>query len=151
MGSLLQIWPLAKETTKPRFFWGGRIRLLFLGAGLLAYFLFAPAWPTEQHLRIKLGDGRDVIEEVRVRCASGAGDSNADWAREVTFRYAKGQAPRIVGYEPRLASGDYLVEIEQTTSDGHVRTTDRRVRLEGGTTTSIDVSEDLSRPPGRAD
>jgi hypothetical protein len=43
------------------------------------------------------------------------------------------------------------VEIEQTTSDGHVRTTDRRVRLEGGTTTSIDVSEDLSRPPGRAD
>jgi hypothetical protein len=132
----------------------GRIRLLFLCAGVLAYLSLAPRWPSEQHLRIRLGDGREAVTELRVRCGNAGtreSDAAGDWDREVTFHYAKGQAPRIVSYEPRLASGDYLVEIEQTTIDGRVRTKDRRVRLEGGSTTSIDVSEDVASSSGRAD
>jgi len=129
----------------------GRLRFLFLGAGVLAYLSLAPRWPSEQHVRIRLGDRREAVTELRVRSGSPGADSAADWDREVTFHYAKGQAPRIVSYEPRLVSGDYLVEIEQTTSDGRVRTEDRRVRLEGGSTTSIDVSEDLAESSGRRD
>jgi hypothetical protein len=45
----------------------------------------------------------------------------------------------MVSYEPRLANGEYLVEIEVRTDDARVRTEDRRVRLEGGST-SIDLS-----------
>jgi hypothetical protein len=44
-----------------------------------------------------------------------------------------------VSYEPRLANGDYLVEIELETDDARVRTTDRQMKLAGGTT-SIDLS-----------
>jgi hypothetical protein len=132
----------------------GRVRLLFLCAGVLAYLALAPRWPSEQRLRIRLGEGREAVTELRVRCANAGtreADAASDWAREVTFHYAKGQAPRIVSYEPRLTSGDYVVEIEQTTIDGRVRTEDRRVRLEGGSTTSIDVSGDLAATSGRAD
>jgi hypothetical protein len=110
--------------------------LVFLGVGATVYFSLLPKWPMEQRLRIALGDQAPRVEEVRVRCGEGS-----DWAREVTFHYAKGQAPRIVAYEPRLANGDYLVEIEVKTDDARVLTTDRHLRLEGGST-----SIDLSRP-----
>jgi len=110
-----------------------------VAAGAAFYFLIAPRWPTDQHLRLVLGDQAPKIAEVRVRCGNGGGDGGGDWAREVTFRYAKGQAPRILSYEPRLKSGEYLVEIEVKTDDERVVTTDRRVSLEGSST-SIDLS-----------
>jgi hypothetical protein len=110
--------------------------LVFVGAGAAVYFSLSPKCPTEQSLRLMLGEQAPHVEEVRVRCGEGS-----DWAREVTFYYAKGQAPRIVSYEPRLANGEYLVEIDVKTDDARVQTADRRVRLEGGST-----SIDLSRP-----
>jgi hypothetical protein len=110
------------------------VPILFLGAGAAVYFSVSPKWPSEQNLRIALGDQAPRVEEVRVRCGEGS-----DWAREVTFHYAKGHAPRMVSYEPRLANGEYLVEIEVRTDDARVWTEDRRVRLEGGST-SIDLS-----------
>ena len=110
------------------------VPILFLGAGAAVYFSLSPKWPSEQSLHIALGDQAPRVEEVRVRCGEGS-----DWAREVTFHYAKGHAPRMVSYEPRLANGEYLVEIEVRTDDARVRTEDRRVRLEGGST-SIDLS-----------
>lgn len=125
-----------------------RGRLVFVGIGAAVYVWLGPRWPTEQHLRIALGDAGERVEEVTVRCA--AAETGADWAREVTFRYAKGQAPRIVSYEPRLKSGEYLVEIEIRTDDDRVLTTDRRVRLEGGAT-SIDVFDLARHTPERAD
>src|SRR5580658_45293 len=108
--------------------------IIFIGGGAAAYFSLSPKWPSEQSLHIALGDQAPRVEEVRVRCGGGS-----DWAREVTFHYAKGQAPRMVSYEPKLANGEYLVEIEVRTDDASVRTEDRRVRLEGGST-SIDLS-----------
>jgi hypothetical protein len=138
LGSLRRLSPLLPSA---------RARWLFLGVAVAVLLWLSPSWPTEQHIRIRLGEARDQIVEVRVRCGTAEG---AEWTREVTFRYAKGQAPRIVSYEPRLVSGEVLLEIEQTTSDGRVRTTDRHLRLEGGTT-SIDVSDVPSPPTGHTD
>ena len=115
--------------------------LLLVGAGAALYFSLSPAWPADQHLRILLGDLAPHAVEVRIRCGkSGEGD----WSREVTFPYASGNAPRMVSYEPRLVSGDYLVEIDVKTDDERVRTRAREVHLAGGTT-SIDLSEHGSR------
>jgi hypothetical protein len=122
-----------------------------LGAGFFLW--LSPRWPSDQHLRITLGDRAAGVTEVRMRCASReSAQGSSDWAREVTFRYAKGQAPRIVSYEPRLKSGEYLVEIEVKTDDDRVVTTDRRVQLEGGST-SIDLSREDGAPnkSGRTD
>jgi hypothetical protein len=66
---------------------------------------------------VVLGDASPRVEEVTLRFAKSDSSSADDWLREVTFRYAKGGAPRIVSYEPRLASGDYLVEIEIHSDD----------------------------------
>jgi hypothetical protein len=110
--------------------------MLFVGVGAAVYLSLAPKWPQDQHLRVVLGDDAPRIESVRLRCGK---DGEGEWMREVTFRYAKGEAPRIVSYEPRLANGDYLVEIELETDDARVRTTDRQMKLAGGTT-SIDLS-----------
>jgi hypothetical protein len=117
----------------------GRLPLLLVAAGAAVVFALAPRWPTDQELRFRLGDQASRVEEVRVRCGLVEGGGAGDWAREVTFHYANGHAPRIVSYEPRLANGEYLVEIEVKTDDARVLTTDRRVRLEGGST-SIDLA-----------
>ena len=114
--------------------------MLLIGAGAAVYFSLASRWPADQHLRVVLGDSAPSVDEVRIRCGQRGGASRGDdWAREVTFRYGKGEAPRIVSYEPRLASGPYLLEIEVETDDGHVETTDRHIQLAGGTT-SIDLA-----------
>jgi hypothetical protein len=109
---------------------------LLVGAGVAVFLSLRGAWPSDQHLRIVLGDRAPRVEEVRVRCGPGDGE----WTREVMFHYAAGAAPRIVSYEPRLASGDYLVEIDVEGDDRHVRTTEHHIQLAGGTT-SIDLSQ----------
>jgi hypothetical protein len=112
--------------------------MLLVGAGAAVYFSLAPRGPADQRLRIVLGNEAPRVEGVGVRCAQ-EGGNDGEWVREVTFHYAKGKAPRIVSYEPRLASGPYLLEIEVETDDGHVETTDRHIQLAGGTT-SIDLA-----------
>lgn len=94
-----------------------------------------PHWPKQQVIRYDLGDAAQRVEEIDARWAEqGAGD---DWAREASFRYPLGQAPRVVTYEPRLADGDYTVEID-IVADSHRSTVRRRVTLQGGVT-SIDL------------
>ena len=112
--------------------------LLFVGVGAAVYLSVAPRLPKEQHVRVVLGDAAPRVVGVSVRCAEGDADGG-DIVGEVRYVFAPGRAPRIVSYEPRLAGGDYLVEIDVETDDRRVATTDRRVRLAGGTT-SIDVS-----------
>jgi hypothetical protein len=65
----------------------------------------------------------------------------SEWAREVTFEYAKGTAPRVVTHEARLADGDYLVEIDVARGGEHT-VVERKVRLGG--TTSIELQSALS-------
>lgn len=121
-------------------------RIPLLVASAVVVFLLLRHWPTDQTLRIVLGDAAPRVEEVRVRYAEPTGGHD-DWEREVTFHYAPGLAPRIVSHEPRLVSGEYDVEVEITLTPRpldptFVRTVTeaRRVTLRGGTT-SIDVSQ----------
>jgi hypothetical protein len=146
-----------------------RRRLFPLGiaaVGLAVYFFLAPRAPTEQAVRIVLGDAAPRVVDLDVRYVypgglgvspNGAGAS-PDLTREVTFHYAPGAAPRIVSHEPKLANGDYLVQMEfglSPASSGSALpdatprpavTVERYVTLSGGST-SIDVSRALLARP----
>jgi hypothetical protein len=95
-----------------------------------------PRWPKDQRVRYELGEEADRVEEIDARWAPSAsgGAERDDWAREATFRFGRGRAPRVVSHEPRLADGDYVVEIE-IQAGGKTAIVHRNVTLEGGTTT----------------
>jgi len=122
--------------------------VLLIAAGSVVYFSLAPGWPVDQHVRVVLGDASPRVDEVTLRFAKSHSSGGGDWLREVTFHYAKGGAPRIVSYEPRLASGEYLLEIEIRTEDSRVVTNERHVDLTGGTT-SIELPQPSALREGR--
>ncbi len=124
---------------------GRRMTFLALGtAGFVAYLVTAPQVPHTQTVHYVLGDSAPRVDELRVRYApytvAAKHDEMAeDWTREVAFRFADGGAPRIVTHEPRLANGDYVVEVE-IVSRAHANTTGRSRASLAGEPTSIDVS-----------
>jgi hypothetical protein len=97
-----------------------------------------PRWPHDQSIRYELGDAAPRVEEVEARWSPQEAKGDDDCAREVTFRYAPGRAPRTVPHAARLADGDYRVEIELR-AGGRTAIVDRRVSLRGGVT-SIDLA-----------
>ena len=113
-----------------------RLAPLLLAAAALAFWV-GPTWPKDQTVHLVLGNGARAVEEVSVRYAPSA--SPEDWTREVTFRYPRGAAPRIVTHAPRLPDGEYLVEIDVASESARSQTR-RQVRLGGGAS-SIDVSD----------
>jgi hypothetical protein len=120
---------------------------LALGAaGLVAYMVTAPQVPHTQTIHYVLGDAAPRVDELRVRYAPAPSHAEMaeDWTREVAFRFADGGAPRIVTHEPRLADGDYVVEIE-IVSRAHANTTAKSRASLAGETTSIDVSSVVPR------
>jgi len=123
------------------------LRLLLLGAALVVAMLLARQWPKEQTVHYVLGDGATRVEEVDARWAPGLSSSATaeDWTREATFRYAPGQAPRIVTHEPRLPDGDYTVEIEIASASATRNIVRRHVTLAGGGSTSIDLADSVPR------
>jgi hypothetical protein len=128
--------------------WPIRILLLVLVVGVLSA---VPKLPKDQTLRIDLGDSSKIIQTLTLRWAvAGAPQSKnpsiEDWTGEVTFRYEKNAAPRVVQQEMRLADGEYVVEIELITGGGRA-VTRKVVALQGGSTT-IDASTfALANPP----
>jgi hypothetical protein len=124
---------------------GGLAAALPLGSSV------AKRWPRDQTVRYLLGDAAPRVVELDARWAeigATANDPTNDaWSREVTFRYAPGEAPRVVTHEPRMPDGDYTVEID-VVSDRERSTITRHVKLEGGST-SIDVDAQVGRsvPP----
>jgi hypothetical protein len=124
---------------------GRRMTFLALGAaGLVAYMVTAPQVPHTQTVHYILGDAAPRVDELRVRYAPyapapGHAEMAEDWTREVAFRFADGGAPRIVTHEPRLADGDYVVEIE-IVSRAHANTTAKSRASLVGDPTSLDVS-----------
>jgi len=119
------------------------LRLLLLGAALVVAMLLARHWPKEQTVHYVLGDGATRVEEVDARWADGR--SSEDWTREATFRYAPGQAPRILTQAPRLPDGDYTVEIEIASASAARNVVRRNVTLTGGGSTSIDLADSVPR------
>jgi hypothetical protein len=111
------------------------VLMIFGAVGAAAYFILSPRFPKDQSVNVVLGDRAPVVTEVTMRYAS---DRDADLRREVSFHYDKGKAPRVVHHEARLPDGDYVVTIEMRGDE--VLTKERRVRLEGGSTTQIEVS-----------
>jgi hypothetical protein len=97
-----------------------------------------PHWPREQALHYDLGAAAPRVDELDVRWAPTAdlraAEAGGEWAREASFRYVAGQAPRSVTHDARLADGDYTVEIEIHAA-GRSAVTRRKVTLEGGATT----------------
>jgi hypothetical protein len=119
-----------------------------VAAGLVAYLVLSPQAPHDQTVHFVLGDAAPRVDELRVRYAPAPaaaqagpqGDTMAeDWTREAAFRFADGGAPRIVTHSPRLADGDYVVEIE-IVSRSHTNTTARTRASLAGSPTSLDVS-----------
>lgn len=128
-------------------------------AGVFAAMRFAPQWPKQQIVNYVLGDAAPRVDEIDARWAPGttsAGGVGAaspsrvaegdDWAREVVFRYVPGTAPRVVAHEPRLADGDYTVEVEivasgESPARGRERTVVRRHVTLGGGVTSIESGD----------
>jgi hypothetical protein len=111
------------------------------GLALLALALavggrLAGRWPRDQVVHYVLGDTAARVEQVDARWAEG--DKGDDWTREASFRYARGTAPRVVTYEPRLPDGNYTVEIE-VVEDSARSLVRRQVTLAGGVT-SIDLA-----------
>jgi hypothetical protein len=124
--------------------------MVFLGlalAGLVAYFVLAPAVPRRQSVHVVLGDAAPRVGEIRLRYAPETEATRKnhdaiveDWTREAAFRFSDGGAPRIVTHEPELADGDYVVEIEiLTASQGH-STARGRASL-AGSPAQLDVSQ----------
>ncbi len=141
-----------------------RVALLVVsGAAAAVYFTLAPRWPKDNVVHIVLGNAAPGVEEVRVGYAPASkhGGMAEDFAREAAFRFPVGSAPRIVTHEPRLADGDYVVEIEilsRPSSDAlesrdggatpqpraHSTLLQRRVTFQGNTT-SLDISSSIDR------
>jgi hypothetical protein len=114
-----------------------------LVAALVAVWLvLGPRLPKDQVVHVVLGDLAPHVTEVTLRYAE---DQTQDFAREATFRYAQGQAPRIVTHEPRLANGEYRIEIDVFDQKGHAQAT-RRVKLQGDPV-SLDVQDILPGSP----
>jgi hypothetical protein len=127
------------------------LRIPLLLAALGVALTLSRRWPSDQAVHVVLGDAAPRATELRIRYAD-LSSGHDDWQREATFHYAAGHAPRIVNHEPRLASGEYDVEIEVSVADGpsesHTVTTTRRMTLNGGST-SVDVSRQLEADPAR--
>jgi hypothetical protein len=107
--------------------------VLFGAVGAGAYFLLSPRFPKDQSVNVVLGDRAPSVTELTMRYSS---DKDADLRRDVRFHFDKGKAPRVMHHEARLPDGDYVVSIEMRGDE--VWTKERRVHLEGGSTTQIE-------------
>ena len=123
-------------------------RILVLVAAAAVYFTLAPRWPKDNVVHVVFGAYAPEVEQATVRYAPAPknGPMVEDWTREAQFRFPAGSAPRVLTHEPRLADGDYVVEIEILKTSHAIVRIQRRVTLGGGTT-SIDVSAALAAPP----
>jgi hypothetical protein len=139
-----------------------RVALLVVaGTAAAVYFTLAPHWPKDNVVNVVRGNASAEVEELRVGYAPAAKHDGMaeDWTREAAFRFPDGSAPRVVTHEPRLADGEYVVEIEILTrsasvvADGgfeappgpvHSTLLRRRVTFQGNTT-SLDISGSIDR------
>ncbi len=113
--------------------------VLLLGA-LAAALSLGRSWPHDQTVHFVLGDAAPRVEELEA-CWTETGSDEC--SREVTYRFARGTAPRVVTDPLRAADGDYAVQIA-VVADGARASVQRRVTLGGGVT-SIDLSARLPR------
>jgi hypothetical protein len=124
------------------------VRVFVVGAVAVLAASFARAFPRAQTVHYVLGDGAGRVEEVEARWAQGKRSEDGSFMRAAAFHYAPGQAPRIITHEPRLADGDYTVEID-IVANRERRTITREVALGGGTT-NIELGSSIRPRSGEA-
>ena len=90
-----------------------------------------------------LGSRASDVEELTVRWTS---PTDPEFTRQTMLHFQRGSAPRVVHTEPRLADGDWAVEVE-VASGGHFASVRRKVALGEASTTSLDVSSALAELP----
>lgn len=112
--------------------------LLFLIFGLTVAAYLASYRPQEQHVRVVLGREAPEVTALSLQYITKDGEV----AREASFRYSKGSAPRVVAHEPQLPDGDYQLQIDVDAREGR-RGIQRQVTLGGGST-QIDISGALA-------
>ena len=116
--------------------------VIVVAAGAL-FLTLAKRWPSDNVIHVVLGVAAPEVADIHLRYAPVAKNGPIgveDWTRETEFRFPDGNAPRVVTHEPRIADGDYVVEIEILKASHAIVRVQRRVTLAGGTT-AIDVSE----------
>lgn len=123
-------------------------RLFVVVAALVVAAFFARHWPKEQTIHYVLGDAAPRVEEVDAKWAPGkTADREAQqgtWAREVTYRYDPGKAPRVLTQEPKLPDGDYTVEIEIVAANDEHAIVRKQITLGGGVT-QIELAPSVPR------
>jgi hypothetical protein len=125
-------------------------RLVVPAAAIAVAAVLSRSWPKDQTVHYVLGDGAARVEELDARWASEK-DADDAWLREVDFRYEPGKAPRVVTHEPRLANGEYTVEIaivaanERGTPQGVSTARVRRHVVLGGGVTNIQLAGSVPR------
>jgi hypothetical protein len=115
-------------------------QIVILVSGLALFLLLGRELPKDQTVHYVLGDGSARVQEMRVRYAH----RDEDWEREADFEWKPGAAPRIVTHEPRLADGDYTIEIDLV-ANAERNTVKRHVTLQGGGVTSIELAQAVPR------
>jgi hypothetical protein len=115
--------------------------LAFLAFGLAVAFYLSKVGPQEQHVRFVLGAAAPAVSELEIAYVT----EDFEVAREARMTFAEGAAPRVVAHDPELPDGPYLLRIGVETTEGR-RAAERRVTLEGGTT-SVDLAGVLPRSP----
>jgi hypothetical protein len=119
------------------------VRGVIVIAAAAVFLTLASRWPRDNVVHVVLGAAAPGVADLHLRYAPVAKNGPIgveDWARDTDFRFPEGTAPRVVTHEPRVADGDYVVEIEILKASHAIVKVQRRVTLAGGTT-SIDVSE----------
>lgn len=137
--------PLPEPVTSSGLRLGRRAGLLVLFGLILVIvgLTLSPKLPRDQTVHIVLGSEAGRVNQLQVRYYGPLPEEEPGgyFAREATFRYGQGViAPRIVDHAPRLADGDYVVEISVSTDVGS-NTVSRQVHLTEGHSTSIDVMQ----------
>jgi hypothetical protein len=123
-------------------------RLFLVGAVAVLVASFARGFPRAQTVHYVLGDGAPRVEEIDARWAQGRRSDDGAFMRAASFHYAPGQAPRVITHEPKLADGDYTVEID-IVANRERRTVTREVVLGGGTT-NIELASSIRARSGEA-
>jgi hypothetical protein len=101
--------------------------LAFLAVGLGIAWYLGQNGPQEQHVHVILNERAPVVTGVSLQYVA----ANGDVANETSFRYAPGQAPRIVSHEPKIASGGYKLKVDVDLPDSR-KTVEKQVTLTGG-------------------
>lgn len=120
-------------------------RLVYLGLLIAAVGIFlvmSRVWPREQTIHVILGEAAPRVEEVELSfIPAGAAEDDDSRARRISLHYPAHDAPQAITQAPKLANGDWLIELAVMVPGDSI-VVHRRLKLEGGVVT-LDVAHQV--------